>query len=266
MKKSFKTTLITLPLLYALVAASHATVIAYDAAGSTYSENFDSLANSGYQPTWTDGETIEGWFASVPKGNPPTYYVVNSGSSSPLGDLISAGTLESTDRTLAYQANGSSTASIIGVAFSNQTGAALDSVTVSYDGEQWRAIGGENPTILVFEYQIFASGAGSLNAASGWTAVSSLDFTTPVTSPTSVAVNGNEEGSVNISGTISELSWGEGEELWIRWSTSGANQRAIAGVDNFSLVTIPEAGSSTLMGLCAMSMLLIRKKRQLARR
>lgn len=223
-------------------------MIDYGTAGSIYSENFDSLELAGTH-SWSDNSTVEGWYAAMQGANSaPANYSGTSGTSSFQGSLISAGATGQSDRALSSQQSApSGGANLIGASFSNSTGSTLTSFSLDYNGEQWRYIGGEPATVMEFEYQIFSTGAGSLTAGSGWTGVSSLDFTAPETGSSSSSVDGNNEGRVSFSETISSIEWADGEELWIRWSVTGQTQRAIVGVDDVAFSAIPEPSTSVML-------------------
>ncbi|MGE9289538.1 MAG: hypothetical protein ACQKBT_01025, partial [Puniceicoccales bacterium] len=163
----------------------------------------------------------------------------------------------SSDRALSYQQmSPSAGVNSIGVAFTNTTGDDLTSFSLSYNGEQWRYIGGESATVMAFEYQIFSAGTSGLTAASGWTSVSALDFTSPETGASSSAVDGYTDGSVFVSSSVSSFVWEDGEELMLRWSVSGLSSRAIVGVDDVSFSAVPKTSSFALtLGLASLAVI-----------
>lgn len=258
-----------LPLSLFASSATLMAVIDYGDTGSNYTQDFNSLDSSG-TPSWTNDSTIAGWYASI-GGTTPTTYNTSDGSASFQGRLISAGSSGGSDRTFAYmQKSPSDGVNIIGAAFANTTGSELSAFSLSYNGEQWRYIGSESATVMSFEYQIFSAGTGSLTEASGWTSASSLDFTSPETGSSSSSVDGNVAGRVSISDTISSITWQNNEELWIRWSVSGATYRAMLGVDDvvFSATsTIPEVSSyATIFGFISFASILVLRRRDASRR
>ncbi len=250
------------PLALLVSTGTLLSVVDYSSGGSQYSQDFDTLAFTG-TPDWTDNSTVAGWYASIGGANPTTYNTADGGASFQ-GRLISAGSSGNSDRTLAYmQKSPSDGVNMIGAAFSNTTGAELTSFSLAYNGEQWRYIGGESATVMAFEYQIFSSGSGSLTAASGWTSASSLDFTSPQTGASSSAVDGNVAGRSGVSDTISSIAWDDTEELWIRWSVSGASSRAILGVDDVVFSAIPEVSAfASILGGCSFAFMLLTRRRR----
>src|SRR5205814_182106 len=106
----------------------------------------------------------------------------------------------------------------IAVALENKTAAAITSINVGYDGEQWRNGGNASMAAqtMVLEY-----GFGSTFAAvSTWTAPgAAFNFTSPVTGATAAAVDGNSAGLIaGRGGSISTgFTWAVDDTLWIRW-------------------------------------------------
>src|SRR6266404_2261361 len=129
------------------------------ALGVPLTENFNTLASTGTGLTWTDNSTIPGWYSSR-----ATY---NSGTgSSNTGALYSfgvAGTGLLTDRALGSVGSSGTGTVYWGVKLTNNTGATITSLDVSYIGEQWRNGGATSPAVSVaqtvdFQYQIANAG------------------------------------------------------------------------------------------------------------
>ncbi len=188
--------------------------------GAAYTQNFDTLANSGSSNTWTDNSTIAGWYTNR------TVYIGDNGAGI-TGGLISYGSASNTERSLGALTSGSVTTIYIGVRLTNNTGTSLSSFDISYKGEQWRQTA--NAQKLVFEYQI---GATSLTTGT-WTAITALDFTAPKTG-TAGALDGNVYGNYsNLSSTIN-AAVANGQEIWFRWTKTGTTSPGL-GVDDFSV-------------------------------
>ncbi|MBP9663810.1 MAG: DUF11 domain-containing protein, partial [Pyrinomonadaceae bacterium] len=212
--------------------------------GTTYSQNFDSLASSGSGVAWTNDTTIPGWFlyAQPAPGTAITTYNADSGTSS-AGSFYSFGSSGSGERALGGLGTGGtyfgspSSGSIAGwIAFSatNDTGATINDVTIAFDGEQWRKSGDTVAHSMVFEYGI----GGTFGAVSIWTAPGgNFDWASPVFTAGGAAVNGNTAGKVaGRGGTISSLGWDNGETLWIRWvERNDAGSDHSLAIDEFSL-------------------------------
>jgi hypothetical protein len=246
----------------------------YSSIGSTYSQDFDSLASSGTDIQWTNDATIVGWsLYRVAAANdatpvPLTLYDASDGSAES-GRFYSFGT--GNDRALGGIGSGTfgypgdqaapipinATAGWLTASFTNGTGIELSQFTVGYDGEQWRDAGDNEPPYaqtmeLQYGFGTDFSTVSSWNSPGG-----SFDFTSPVFTTTAGAIDGNGVGRIaGLGGTISSVSWQAGETLWLRWvvkNDSGLDH-AMA-IDNFSLnaaaavSAVPEAGALLTVGL-----------------
>ena len=128
-------------------------------AGSPYTQNFDSLANSGVPPAdtnWTDNSTIPGWYASKTLGGATiASYRVGTGSAN-AGALYSygvEGVNPVTDRALGSIASGTPGNFAYGVRFQNDTALAMTNINISYAGEQWRNGGNAATQTLAFLFR-----------------------------------------------------------------------------------------------------------------
>jgi endonuclease G len=223
--------------------------------GAPLTENFDSLASSGTSFTWTDNSTIPGWYSSR------TSYTVGTGSSN-TGALYSfgvAGVNPITDRALGSVGSGGTGTIYWGVKLTNNTGATITSLDVSYIGEQWRNGGATSPAVSVaqtadFQYQIANAGVVTgVNApTTGWIDHDPLDFTSPTFgTSTATALDGNAPANrVAKSATLS-ITIANGQEVWLRWRDidHAGNDHALA-VDDLS-VTAHGAGPTNPTGVGA---------------
>jgi hypothetical protein len=148
---------------------------------------------------------------------------------------------------------GNTFSSGFGVRLVNNTGSFVTSFSVSYIGEQWSrgANASQATDKLTFSYQIFDSGTGSL-ASTGWISVSSLDFTSPNASISSVAnLDGNlPENQTSVFNSVTGISLAEGQELWLRWvavDTLSFNDHHLA-IDDLTVTfgAIPEPATSAV--------------------
>jgi hypothetical protein len=152
---------------------------------ATYTENFNTLANG---PALSTKSAVlpAGWGfdESGTSARNDGLYEVNAGGDN-TGDIYSYGALGNTDRAFGTLRSGA-LVPIIVASFTNNTGAPIRTLDVSYAGEQWRlgAWGGTDQ----LDFQIGVS-ATSL-ASSAYVDVDSLDFSSPFTT-TAGAVNGN---------------------------------------------------------------------------
>jgi hypothetical protein len=231
-----------LPLLLLIMGGEVYGQISITSLGAANTQNFNGLANSG-----TAQSPLSGWEMA----EPPTYddlYDAEDGSSSTAG-IYSYGTGTNSDR-----AWGSLTASltepmIIGVKYTNNTAQNISSVTIQYSGEQWRLGQTSLSDKLIFEYSTDATSVTDNGAT--WIAVTSLDFTSPVTTGTIGALDGNSVAnrttlSANIAVNIPTTTG----FIFIRWRDQqlGSNDHALA-IDDLSLTAYANLTSGTYADL-----------------
>ncbi len=258
------------------VVAEGATTVSFT--GSAYVQDFNSLpvgaGTTGTTVPWNDAtvadaDTLAGWSLVLSTGLNPTQLTVNDGSQPNLqGRFYSAGTLNSTDRALGTQSpDAIGTFQRLGFGLTNDTGSTLDGFSLAYTGEQWRTVSPDDVDTLTFEYQVFPLGVvDPLEALSGWTALSSLNFTTPMFDATaSAALNGNLPANrAQLTGSVmSGLSWGSGQELWLRWSdanpTGGDLNRQVMAIDDLTFNAVPEPSTVSMLAFGALA--LMRRRR-----
>lgn len=194
--------------------------------GSPITQNFDGLASTG-----TSSILPPGWgFVEVGTGSNTTYSA-GTGSSA-TADTYSFGASASTERAFgALLSNSLNTT--IGAAFQNDTGTIISSLTISYTGEEWRLGNAGRVDRLDFQY---STDATSLTTGT-WTDVDGLDFSSPSTTGTTGALDGNAAANRTARlASIGGLSIAAGATFRIRWTdfnATGADDGL--GVDDFSL-------------------------------
>ena len=199
--------------------------------GSTYSQDFDTLASAGTSSSVPNGwDFVEQGTSSTANG----LYTAGTGSSN-TGDTYSFGQADSTERAFGGLLSGTLIPTI-GASFTNNTGMPITALDIAYTGEQWRLGATERADRLDFQYSLDAT---SLTTGT-WTDVDALDFTTPNTAGTAGARDGNApENRAEISFTITGLHIPDGSSFWIRWSdfnASGADDGL--AIDDFTLTPI----------------------------
>ena len=181
---------------------------------SSYSQNFNSLTGT----TWTDNSTISGWYASR------TAIVQGTGSSS-TGAMYSFGSSGTpADRALGGLESNGTGAIAFGVQFNNNSGGVLTSINVAYVGEQWRQDPSTTPDVINFYYKVATTADSSVtSSATGWTAVSTLDFTNPKTG-TVGAIDGNASANrTSVSSILTGISIPNGSYLFLKWVSSNVS-------------------------------------------
>lgn len=207
---------------------------------ATYAQNFNTLGTANIT---VDGgnlgahnSALTGWyFLEGGSGTTALTTITASTGSLNSGDTYNYGSAAAADRALGGLGSGSKTYSI-GFKFTNNTGSTITALDVSYIGEMWR-LQTANDT-LAFSYQ--ASDV-ALNAASGWTSVSALNFTTPLTG-TAAAVDGNATANrTSIANSITGLSIANGATVTFRWADATGSTSAGMSIDDFSLTATLQA-------------------------
>ena len=205
-----------LPLQHAQALGGGSGTISLTTLGSAYTQNFDTLANTGT----TNNLTINGWYlnetgsssrnkaASMPlvqvriRLEMCLALVPVPARNAPFGTLFS-GTLTPT----------------IGTQFTNNTGSTVTTLDVSYVGEMWRAGVTNRNAADRLDFQL-STNATSLTTGT-WVDYNSLDYNSSNINTTAGAVNGNSVGNQSpVSFSITGLSIPNGSFFSIRWNDS----------------------------------------------
>ncbi|HEX6172308.1 MAG TPA: Ig-like domain-containing protein, partial [Chitinophagaceae bacterium] len=196
---------------------------------NTYSQDFNSLANTGSSSTLPTG-----WLLSETGSAANTTYTAGTGSGT-AGDTYSFGAASNAERAFGTLQSGSLIPTI-GAHIQNSSGTSITKLKISYTGEQWRLGAESRLDKLSFQYSLNAT---SLTTGT-WTDVTSLDFIAPVTLAIG-AKDGNAAGNnTSITYTIRDLSIPNGAVFMIRWNdfnASGSDDGL--GVDNFTIEANP---------------------------
>ncbi len=183
--------------------------VSITALDTSFTQNFDSLA--GGTPI---SFTPDGWDFTESGTNANTVYTVGTGSGTS-GDTYSFGASASSERAFGGLRSGS-LVPIIGATFTNNTGSTINSLTISYTGEQWRQGVTNRGAADRLDFQISTNAA---NLTTGtYNDVNALDFSSPNTTAAAGALDGNLAiNRTAISSTITGLSVANGAIFFIRW-------------------------------------------------
>jgi hypothetical protein len=200
-------------------------------AGTTYAQDFNTLAQSGSTNPQSGGIFDAGWSFLETGSNANNTYADGTGSII-LGDTYSLGvegTNSVNDRALGMLQS-SSLSSIIGFKFTNNTGFTITSITIEYTGEVWKL--SSKVDSLQFSYQV---GDVDLNTYTSWIPVPTLSFATPKTG--SAAVDGNATAYRTITGPviISGLNIPNSTTVTMRWVDATSSASAGMGIDDFTI-------------------------------
>lgn len=197
----------------------------YTLTTTTYTQNFDTLANSGTSQALPAGfQLVENGTGGAADGT----YAIGTGSSNG-GGAYSFGASGSTERALGSLGSGTVGPIWYGGVFTNGLGATIDSLAFAYDGEQWRS-GTATDDGLTFQYSLDATELDN----GTWITLAGLGYS--ATNNTNAgAINGNAFTTA-ISGTITGLSIADGARFGFRWvdvDTTGSDHGV--AIDNLSI-------------------------------
>ena len=225
--------LMALPMQSAAALGGGSGSISLTALNTAYTQNFDTLANTG---TTNNITVINGWFidetGSSARNN--GQYAASNGSDTG-GDVYSFGATSSAERSFGTLFSGTLT-SRIGAQFTNNTSNPITALDISYIGEMWRAGVASRGAADRLDFQL-STDATSLTTGT-WVDYDSLDLNSAVISTTVGQKNGNDPGfQSNVSFSITGLNIANGASFWIRWNefdiAPGADDGL--GIDGFSL-------------------------------
>ncbi len=189
----------------------------------TYTQDFN---------TATTASLPAGWLFSESGTNANTTISSGTGSNN-AGDTYLLGTAGE------WALGGLQSGSLIptvGVAFTNNTGATITEVQISYTGETWRVGAASRSDRLDFQYSVDAT---SLTTGT-WTDFDALDYANPGQPTTG---SGSQQHAAVVAASITGLSIPDGATFYLRWTdfnASGADDAM--GVDNFSLTSVGAGG------------------------
>jgi hypothetical protein len=241
-----------------------ANFITLTAIANSYNQDFDTLSNSVASSTLPTG-----WLLYETGTNANTTYAVGTGSGAS-GDTYSYGASSSSERALGSLLSGS-LKSRFGVGFTNGGTTAIESFSISYKGEQWRLGATGREDRLNFQYKIVTGtfGTTTFNNDTTWIGFSNLNFSSPVTTGTTGAKDGN---SISHRTTISNslnLLLNPGDKVYFRFEDSDATGADDGlAIDDFAVTAnfqaVPEPTSGLLIGLGTLAFVSLRRNRRSA--
>lgn len=184
----------------------------------SHTQDFNVLPATG-SATWTNNTTIPGWYTQ--RTGTGTTIVANDGSSN-AGNLYSYGAPAVTERALGTLGSGNAAIGSFayGVAFENTSGGVISNFQLGYTLEQWRNSAAAAQSITVW-YKVMSVFSADLTPLSntGWTEVTALMGTSPVTGGAASPLVGNDAANkvVIASTAIGGLTLANGEYVIFRW-------------------------------------------------
>ena len=202
----------------------------------TYTQDFDILSATG-----TSSIIPNGWDFTEGGTNANTLYTAGTGSNN-TGDTYSFGAAATTDRAFGSLRSGA-LIPVFGAQFTNDTGVTINSLEISYTGEEWRL--GATARTDQLDFQLSTSATSLITGT--WSDYNSLDFVAPTTVTTGAKDGNAAANRTAISDTLTGLNIANGSTFWIRWQdfdvTSADDGLA---VDDFSLTAGGQPTVATL--------------------
>ena len=251
-------------------AAPVSTISLSSLAADSYPQNFDALGTAsitsvisstpGVQTSLaavTGSTTLNGWYATKIGGTgiPPTAITPDAGGGSS-GLVYSYGAASASDRALGVLASGSNIMAI-GALIKNDTGAAINSIKVSFTAEFWRS---STTTQNVLTCSVGKVDGTTITGNNFLTASSAIPLVgLNIVGPTPVATNGALDGNVapnraTFSNVVLPVQLAPGETAFVRWSDANeAGNDAGLAIDDLSMTASLEAATSDGDGTVTMA-------------
>ena len=225
----------------------------YALSSTDYTQNFNSMKATSLD-TIPANTLPAGWQAYESGTGANGTYQFGSSSSNTSG-VWSYGS--GTDRALGGHAATEVSLMYVGAIFENALGGTIDSLALSYTGEQWQ--NGFNRATMTFQYSLDAT---SIDTGT-WTSVSGLNFVAPNTAVHAgsqfgiSSTNGNTAAfRAQVSGLLGGLSIGAGDTFGLRWTLVDIDGPGVTSddglaIDDFRLTAtvapVPEPASWAMM-------------------
>jgi len=216
-----------------------------------YTQNFDTLQNTGAASAWADNSTLANWYAQRSAGG--TFNLVPGTGSSNSGQLYSYGVDTVAERALGGLGSGTPGNWAYGVRIVNGGTTNITDINVTVRGEQWRNGGNTTPQPVDFYYRVSGAPITAITAAealapgsNGFTAHPALTMVSPIATATAAALDGNlPANQVNRNENISVIV-APGSEILLLWHdiNDSGNDHGV-GIDDLSVTATFAAAGAT---------------------
>lgn len=212
------------------ITNSFSQVSIYGLTGMSYSQDFDGLPNSGSSYSISNPISYlgKGWYTNT------TTLKVRDGNTSST-DLISIGTTGDSDRALGSRA-GSGDSFVWGVRFVNDTGEDINSITISYYGEQWRDSDDESQ-IISFSYKVSTLSLNTIDADEiDFLPIPELNFVSISNTDSDSGIDGNNTSNKRLIRAKININIPIGSEIMMKWfDEDDSSSDHILGIDDLSI-------------------------------
>jgi hypothetical protein len=239
MCKPHKTIILWAIILMAFFAKSQTLV---NKIGVSVTENFNSLTSSNTITPWVQNSTLQNWYAYEMD---PYFKAIDFSADSGTGTggrLYSYGRAQRSDRALGSLCSSGNDSIVFAWRLKNTTGVKVDSIKISFTGEQWRRTSGTVANKLLFFYKK-GSYFSKIDSASirnltgnGFTYFQNLDFLSPQTGSITSFLNGNDAANSKFLSQTIAVTIADGEEIILLWldDDEAGNDHGLA-IDNISV-------------------------------
>ncbi len=239
MCKPHKTIILWAIILMAFFAKSQTLV---NKIGVSVTENFNSLTSSNTITPWVQNSTLPNWYAYEMD---PYFKAIDFSADSGTGTggrLYSYGRAQRSDRALGSLCSSGNDSIVFAWRLKNTTGVKVDSIKISFTGEQWRRTSGTVANKLLFFYKK-GSYFSKIDSASirnltgnGFTYFQNLDFLSPQTGSITSFLNGNDAANSKFLSQTIAVTLADGEEIILLWldDDEAGNDHGLA-IDNTSV-------------------------------
>jgi endonuclease I len=179
-----------------------------------YAQNFDALPSGGTN-AWSNNTTIAGWIAQ--RTGAGANIIADAGSST-AGNLYSYGSAGSGERALGSLGSASAGNFSQGVNLQNTSGRSVTLASFAFVGEQWRNSAAAAQSVN-FSYRLGSNAVTDLTPTNnaGWTSVTALNFTSPITGGGASSLNGNLATNRSIRQSDLGVTLAPGQWITLRW-------------------------------------------------
>ena len=216
-------------------------------------QDFNTLLKTGSANSWTDNQTIPGWYWKCGNPDAPSTYYSDDGTNIYVGKRC-YGTTGDSDRAIGGLCNSSYNTYNYGVKLYNSSSATITNLSVGYTGEQWKVSSDLNPQTIRFYYKITSDPTvtftTSPTTSNGWTAVTDLYFSSPKDGHSILKVlNGNDPSNRVIINefSIPGIVINSGSYILLRWYDPVDSKDHGLAIDDVTVKwTVPASGTTNV--------------------
>lgn len=202
-----------------------------------YAQNFDAVLGTSDIYLSDNDPLFPGLYTYRTVGNTQPQLIQAYQITNNLGKHYNFGTVGAPDRAFGTIYNSASGIIKFGFRFKNNTGATINSLVISYTGEQWRTGGSSTTQVantLAFDYLRSATVTDLITGT--YTVFDALSFISPTLTPYATTLDGNLAANRTLISATIDVSIPDGEEIMIRWTdVDDTSLDHALGIDDLSV-------------------------------